>query len=269
MSMYKLMAHLFEVLLYQPFLNLLVGLYWVLNITPFVQVDMGVAVIIFAIIIRIILLPVSLAAHRSEKERREIAAKIHELEIQYKDNPVALRTQSKNVLRGNRRILIAEIISLGIQISIALILWAVFGNGLSGADAHLMYSFMPKVFPIPPEQLSFMGMDLTKPHWELNVVQSSLIFILEALSTYISPYPVKSGDVVRYQVFLPIVSFIAFAFLPGGKKLFVITTLACSILLTLFLAIRKKFYEISHRLEQQDAAAGQPQEEKVMVEVKA
>lgn len=262
------MAHLFEILLYQPFLNLLLGLYWVLNIGPGLNIDMGTAVIIFAVIIRILLLPVSLAAHRSEKERKDIEHKIAQLQLQYKDNPVALREESKKVLRTNRRILIAELFSLGIQVAVALILWAIFANGLSGQDAHLMYSFMPQIFPIPPEKLAFMGMDLTEPHWQFNVVQSVAIFILEALATYISPYPVRKGDVVRYQIFLPLVSFAVFAFLPAGKKLFVITTLICSILLTLFLALRKKFYDISHRLEEQDAQAGKPQEDKVVVEVK-
>lgn len=262
------MAHLFQILLYQPFLNLLLGLYWVLNFPPGWKVDMGVAVVVFAIIIRVLLLPVSLAAHRSEKERKDIENKIHDLEVKYKEHPMQLREESKKVLRGNRRILLAELFSLGIQVSIALILWAIFGSGLSGADAHLMYPFMPKIFPIPPEQLSFMGLDLTKPHWQLNVLQSALIFVLEALATYISPYPVKQGDIVRYQIFLPLVSFAVFAFLPGGKKLFVITTLACSILLTLFLAIRKKFYDMNEKWEKQAAAAGQPQEDKVVVEVK-
>lgn len=229
---------------------------------------MGVAVIVFAVIIRILLLPVSLAAHRSEKERREIAEKITELSLKYKDNPVAFRQESKQVLKGNRRILLAELVSLGIQVSIALILWAIFANGLNGGDAHLMYKFMPKIFPIDPKQLSFMGLDLTEPHWQLNIIQSALIFVLEALSTYISPYPVRKGDVVRYQVFLPLVSFAIFAFLPAGKKLFVITTISCSIVLTLFLAIRKKFYDISERLRLQDEAKNQPKEEQVVVGVK-
>ncbi|MEO8581463.1 MAG: YidC/Oxa1 family membrane protein insertase [Patescibacteria group bacterium] len=262
------MIHLFQILLYQPFLNLLLGLYWLLNILPNANIDMGVAVIIFSVIIRVLLLPVSLAAHRSEKERRDIADKIIELEQKYKDNPVGLREESKKVLRGNRRILIAELISLGIQVSISLILWAIFASGLNGKDAPLMYSFMPKVFPIPASKLFFMSMNLTEPHWQLNVFQSFLIFVLETLGTYISPYPVQKSDVVRYQLFLPLLSFAIFAFLPAGKKLFVITTLIFSIVLTLFLAIRKKFYDISERLKRQDEAAAHPREDSVVVDVK-
>lgn len=262
------MFELFQTFLYQPFFNLLVGLYWILNKIPSADIDMGWTVVIFAIIVRIILLPVSIAAHRSEKERREIASKIVEIEKHFKDNPVAIREETKKVLRGNRRILVAELISLGIQVSISLILWAIFSSGLSGKDSHLLYPWMPNIFPIPPEKMMFMGFSLDHPHWQLNLLQSVLILILEALATYLSPYPVKEGEVVRYQVFLPIVSFAIFAFLPAGKKLFVITTLAFSIVLTLGLAIRKKAYDIAERLRLRDEAAAQPQEDKVVVEIK-
>lgn len=262
------MFHLFEVVLYQPFLNLLIGLYWLLNVIPNTQVDMGITVIIFTIIVRILLLPVSLAAHRSEAERRKISKDIAEMEHKYKDNPIAAKEETKKVLRGNRTVLVAEIVSLFIQVSISLILWAIFSSGLEGKDAHLVYSFMPKIFPIPPEKLVFMSYSLNEPHWQLNLLQSFLIFILESLSMYISPYPVQKGDVVRYQFFLPVVSFMIFAFLPAGKKLFVITTLVFSIGLTIILAIRKKVYDISERLRAKDEAAANPPEEKVVVEVK-
>lgn len=262
------MFHLFEILLYQPFLNLLLIIFWSLNKIPHQSIDMGVTVIIFTIIIRILLLPISLAAHRSEADRRKIAKSIQDIQLKYKDNPVAMKEETKKVFRGSRTVVAAEIVSLVIQVSISLILWAIFSHGLSGQDAHLVYPFMPKIFPIPPEKLVFMGYDLTVPHWQLNLFQSLMIFILETLSMYISPYPVQKGDVVRYQFFLPLVSFAIFAFLPAGKKLFVITTLIFSIGLTIVLAVRKKVYDLSEKLKQQDIESMTPPEDKVVVGIK-
>lgn len=262
------MFQLFETFLYQPFLNLLIGMYWLLQQIPGVDIDMGVTVILFTVLIRVLLLPISVAAHRSEKERREISEKLKNIEREFKDQPERKRLETKNVFAKNRRVFFAEMTSLVIQVSISLILWMIFSKGLTGEDADLVYRFMPKIFPIPSEKLMFMGFSLWEPHWQLNLFQSLLIFILETLGSYLSPYPVSKQEVVRLQLTLPIISFIIFAFLPGGKKLFVITTLIFSIFLTLVFAIIKKAHEIQDRLDRKDAESSQPQEEKVVVEVK-
>ena len=67
------MISLFITLIYQPFFNLLVGLYWILDSMTAGNGDMGIAVIILTIIIRVLLLPLSLNGQKTEGERREIA----------------------------------------------------------------------------------------------------------------------------------------------------------------------------------------------------
>jgi hypothetical protein len=89
--------------------------------------------------------------------------------------------------------------------------------------------------PPTPYNLVFWGeFDLTHPHVILNLIQSAVIFVLEGLHLLTSPFPVTRKDVVRLQIFLPIVSYIIFSYLPAGKKLFVITTLVFSIFFTIF-----------------------------------
>jgi len=262
------MFELFQTFLYQPFFNLLLIIYWFLNLIPSFDATMGHAVIVLTIVIRIILLPISLAAHRSEKERRAISAEIEDVETKYKDNPVESKLAVKQIFRKNRRVVVAELISFSIQFGISMILWMVFSKGLVEQSNTLVYSFVPRVFPLPPEKLMFMGFTLFEPHWQLNVIQSILILILETLGAYISAYPVSRREVVRMQFTLPIVSFMIFAFLPAGKKLFVITTLVFSIILNLILAIWKKIYELQEKLELKDAQAANPGEDTVVVEVK-
>lgn len=258
------MGHLFQLFIYQPFFNLLVGIYWLLGLAPIpnYQPSMGEAVIIFTLIIRVLLLPVSLAGRRSEKERRDIADKVKEIEHANIHDPVKVKAEVKKVFRTNRRIVIAEMISLFIQVLVALILWRIFATGLVGEDIHLLYPWMPQV--AFPYNLSFLGHDLTHPDWQLNLLQSVLIFILETLNIYTSPYPVSRGEVVRLQLVLPVVSYIIFSQLPAGKKLFVIVTLSFSIVFSLISAIVKKAHEIQERLAAKDKAQD---EEKVVVSV--
>ena len=260
------MLHAFQVLVYQPFFNLLVGLYWLLDQIPGVNPDMGIAVIIFTVIIRILLLPVSLAAQKQEKTRKEIETQVKAINEQFAQDPVLRKQEFKKTFHRNRGVVVAELISLAIQVIIALMLWRIFGSGLPGEDIHLIYPWMPKVEL--PFNLVFLGkFDLSHPDWHLNLLQSVLIFIVETLSIYVSPYPVRKGEVVRLQLILPVVSFLIFSQLPAGKKLFIIVTLMFSILLILGRAIALKLQQIQERIEKKDEAQANPQNH-VLVDVK-
>lgn len=254
----------FTLLIYQPFFNILVFFYWLLEQVTGGHADMGVAVILLTILIRILLLPMSLSGDKSEAERREIAAKMQELENIYAQDPVQLKQEKQRLMRSSSKVVVGELVSLTIQVAIALMLWRIFATGLTGEDVHLLYRFMPKVEQ--PFNLVFLGkFDLTHTNLFLNLLQSIMIFILETLAMYTSPYRPARGEVVRYQLALPVVSFFAFMFLPAGKKLFVITTLMASIIIVGYKAVRRKFEDYRLKMEAQEAEQG---EEKVVVDIK-
>ncbi len=258
------MIELFITVIYQPFLNVLVLFYWILGFFTDGKPDMGIAVILLTIFIRLILLPLSIAGDRSEKERREITARVAEIEKVFESDPIRRDAEKRNVLQTNRRVLFAELFNLAIQVSIALMLWKIFASGLGGDDIHLIYSFMPKVEL--PFNLTFLGSyDLTHTSFTLNAIQSLLIFALETVSLYTSPYPVSRHEVVRLQLVLPVVSFLIFMNLPAGKKLFVITSLIFSIILTVIKAVLRYMHSFN---EKQSAQAGEVTDTAVMAETK-
>lgn len=267
------LTHLFQVVIYQPFLNILVGLYWLLGLISVDAPDMGVAVILLTIIIRLLMLPMSISGQRTEEDRREIAQKVAELEELYSSDPIKLRREKRQVFKKSRQVLISELFSLFIQVAIALMLWRIFETGLTGEDVHLIYSFMPKVDL--PFNLQFLGKyDLTHSNLTLNLLQSLAIFVFETVAVLTSPYPPSRGEVVRLQLTLPLVSFLIFMQLPAGKKLFVITTLCFSIVLTSVQFVYRRFLAYKDKMEaaekaaEEAAATGQQPEEQVVVAVK-
>ncbi|HEX7018275.1 MAG TPA: YidC/Oxa1 family membrane protein insertase [Patescibacteria group bacterium] len=258
---------LFIAFIYQPFLNLLVFIYWLLGLGTQGQPDMGVAVIILSVIIRVILLPMSLTGSRSEPKKREIADKVRQLHELYASDPVKFKQEKKKIFKKSTPVVVGEIISLVVQVVTALMLWKIFASGLSGQDLHLLYDFMPRVEM--PFNLNFLGRyDLTHTSLTLNLLQSVLIFILETVSLYTSPYPTSRHEVIRLQLILPVVSFIIFMGLPAGKKLFVITALCFSIVLTIVKAVRRRFLEYQDEVAAREAAENLPSDERVVVEVK-
>ncbi len=218
--------------------------------------DMGIAVILLTILIRFLLLPLSIAGERSEKERREITEKVIEIEEIYSDDPIRKEKERKKVLKTNSRVLFSELFNLTIQVAIAIMLWKIFTTGLGGEDLHLIYEQMPDVEL--PFNLVFLGKyDLTHTNILLNLIQSFLIFVLEVISLYSSPYPVSKKEVVRLQLVLPVVAFIIFMSLPAGKKLFVITSLIFSIILKLIQIAYRKFKAYGESQEEPEVTSSE------------
>jgi membrane protein insertase Oxa1/YidC/SpoIIIJ len=232
------MFNLVIAIFYQPFLNALVFIYWVLD-NYFHTADMGIAVIIFTVLIRIALLPLTIASTETEEEARKIGIKYDELLKIYRDEPLNLEKEKKRLINDHKSTVQFEAINIAIQLIIAVILWRVFGQGLMGEDLHLIYSWMPSVET--PFNLTFLGIiELTQPSFIMNIMSSGLLFIVESLSLAFSPLPPNRQERAM-QFLLPIVAFIYLYTMPAGKKFFVVTTLIFSIV---FIFIR----EIGHTL---------------------
>jgi membrane protein insertase Oxa1/YidC/SpoIIIJ len=219
---------MFETYIYQPFFNILVGIYWVLGQISPEFADMGIAVILFSIVIRIILFPLTIAGERSEEEKRKIVDKVNEVKNTYAHDPVRMKSEIKLVMKSNLRSVLATTANLIIQAMIIFILYRIFTTGLEGADFHLLYGFMPNVTEV---NLMFLGKyDLSHTNATLNLIQSVMIFVVEILIALRSPLALSRKDKALMQLILPVGSYIIFMFLPSGKKLFVITSLAFSAL---------------------------------------
>jgi YidC/Oxa1 family membrane protein insertase len=258
------LAEVFTTVVYQPFFNILIFLYWALDQLSGGQPDMGVAVILLTLVIRLLLLPISLMGDKSEAERRAIATKARELQEKYSHDPVTLRKETKALFRNNPKVVVGELFSFGLQVSISLMLWRIFSTGLEGNDFHLIYPFTPRVDGA--FNLVFLNrFDLSHPSFILNFLQSLLIFVFETLSVYTSVHPYTKKEIVRLQLTMPIMSFFIFMFLPAGKKLFVITTLGFSIVLMTFRYIKHRFEAYKFKVEE---AEQRPPEESVLVETK-
>lgn len=219
---------MFETYIYAPFFNILVGLYEILGkISPDLA-DMGIAVIIFSLIIRLILFPLTLASERSEEEKQKIINQVKEARRIFSHEPIRLRAEIKTIMHANLRSVIATLANLAIGLAIIVMLYRIFTTGLAGADFHLLYDFMPRPDHI---NLMFLGKyDLSHTNATLNLIQSIMIFVVEVLVALRSPFPIGRKDKALLQIILPLGSFIIFMFLPAGKKLFIITSLVFSAL---------------------------------------
>ncbi len=241
---------------YQPFFNLLIGIYWLVG-QIFPTPDMGIAMILFALAVRIIFLPIDLLGDRSEKDKFQISQKIKQLKIDLAADPIHLKAEINRIMRQKPGAIVSEVFNVVFQIVIIIMLYRIFTTGLEGADLHLIYSFMPRIQT--PINLMFLGkFDLSHTNSTLNLIQSLMIAMNEAMHLYFSPVKPERKDFISLVIIFPIICYVIFIFLPAGKKVYIITSLAFTMVVRIIKQVRYLFYSLGKKAVPATASVGVP-----------
>ena len=130
------MAFLFHNFFYAPLYN---GLILFINFIPFHNV--GMAVILFTCIIKIIIFPLSQQSIRTQFEMKQIEPEINEIKLKYKDDK-KLQAEKTMLLYKEKKINpFAGILLMLIQLPILIALyWVFLKGGLPDIDQTTIYS---------------------------------------------------------------------------------------------------------------------------------
>jgi YidC/Oxa1 family membrane protein insertase len=142
---------LFHTVFYNPIYNALVAL---VALVP--GSDVGVAIILLTILIRLILLPFSLSAAKTQRAMKTLEPKIKELKEKHKGDKEKEALETLALYREARVNPFSSILTVFIQIPVLLALYFVFQyEPFTAINAKLIYSFTPL-----PENISleFLGL---------------------------------------------------------------------------------------------------------------
>ncbi len=156
------MYYLFQVIFYQPILNLLIFLYNTVSMQ-----DLGVAIILLTAIIKLILWPLSQKSIKSQKSLQELQPKINELKIKYKDKQQEMGRALMDLYKEHKVNPFSSCLPLLLQLPFFIAVYRVFRDGLS-QHLDLVYTFVYR-----PEFINsvFLGfLDLSKPNVYLAIL---------------------------------------------------------------------------------------------------
>lgn len=219
------MSYLYQVICYQPVLNILVFIYSHVF-------DLGVAIILLTVVIKLALWPLSQKAIKSQAELQEIQPKIDELKKKYADNKTALGQATMDLYKEHKINPLSSCLPLLIQLPFFFAVFTVLKTGLH-QDLGLVYSFLTK--PETFNTLSFGFMDLSKPAIYLAVLAGLAQFIQSKMmlakqkKANINQKTVEKGSVEesmsnimnkQMTYILPIMTIVIGASLPGGLTLY-------------------------------------------------
>lgn len=235
------MAYLYNTIIFQPFYN---GFIFLMNLFPFF--DAGVIIVIFTIIIKIIILPLSIKASKAQIEMKSTEKDLQQIKEKYKNDK---SEQSKKIMEYYKERGInpfAGIFVLLIQFPILIGLYQVFiKSGLPKINTALLYSFIGGPIAI---NMMFLGL--------INISEKSIILALIAgITTYFQISHTAGantqtggtqGDIakamaVQMKYFFPILmTFIAYT-ISGAIAIYFITSNVFAIAQEIY--IKKKYHK--------------------------
>jgi len=163
-------ATLWNEVFIRPLTNLLI---FITNIVP--GHDLGIAIIIITIIIRLILYPLSKKAIQNQRAMQAFQPELDKIKEKYKDDKDKQTKETLAFYQKHKINPLSSCLPLLIQMPILIALYWVFRRATAGTIDQLLYSFVHK-----PEVLSikFLGIvDLSKPElYVLPVVAGATQF---------------------------------------------------------------------------------------------
>lgn len=231
------MITLFNTIFYQPLFNLLV---WFYNIIP--GHDVGVAIVLLTILIKLILYPFSLQAIRAQKSLAELQPKIEELKVKYKDKKEEMSKAMMDLYKEHKVNPLSSCLPILIQLPFLIAVYQVFIHGLSSQGLENLYSFVAN--PGHINAVSFGILDLSKPNIILAILAGAAQFWQAKMMPRQKPPQKVTGSkdegmaaMMNKQMlyFMPAITVFIGATLPGGLTFYWFLT-------TLLTVFQQHFY---------------------------
>ncbi len=153
---------LYTELIYRPLLNSLVAIYAL--IPPH---DLGLAIIILTIAVRLLLLPMMLKTYRSQRALAELQPQLREIQERYRQNR---EEQGRRMMELYKRAGVNPLsgcLPMLVQLPILIGLYQLFFAGIKLVDPSLLYPFVPPLSGFHP--VAFGLFDLSAPSMVLAV----------------------------------------------------------------------------------------------------
>ncbi|MBU1045595.1 YidC/Oxa1 family membrane protein insertase [Patescibacteria group bacterium] len=234
-------TNFFHVILWQPLFNLLILLCYYLP-----GHNLGVAIIVLTLLIRVILYPLQDRASRSQLAMQALQPKLKEIQAKYKNNREEQAKAMMELYKTEKINPFSAFLVTLIQLPILFILYRMFWQGIQEENFVYLYSFVQRPEVINP---MFLGINLNEPSPFLAVIVGITFFLQ---SKFAMPKkeknqnqsPKKSGFADMFQkqmIFLfPILITVVLLRLPAALGLYLLVA-------GIFMAaqqffIRKKYY---------------------------
>lgn len=222
------MIYIYNEFLYRPLLNLLIMLY---NLIP----DLGIAIILLTLFIRLLLLPLF---YKSSKDQtimqKHVMPKIKDIQKKHKDNKEKQAKEMMAVYKEHNVSPFSGFLLIIVQLPILIALYRVFLNDFSKSFSNQLYHFVSVPGVIHTTFLGLINLG-TKNMWIVFIavifqyLQSKFLFSIKKKSNDVNKKKDKHADIIEKTTkgmifFGPFITFLILSQLPSAVALYWVTT---------------------------------------------
>lgn len=192
------------------------GLISIINFIP--GIDVGVAVIIFTVIVRFVLFPLSKSSLLTQSKMKEIEPESNAIKLKYANDKQLQATKIMQLYKERGIKPFSGVLLLFIQLPILFGIISVFYRIIPSIQPELLYSFVH----VPNIKAVLLGLDLTHKSLILSLITAisqylQLNFSIASKQQKNSPKP-TSGDMAaqlsysmtsQMKIMLPIIAFVS------------------------------------------------------------
>ena len=224
------MTSLFNTYLYSPLLHLLEFLY-----RNFSFGDIGIAVVILTILVRIVLFPLFYKGAKDQAIMNKIAPRLREIQAKHKDNKEKQVQETMAIYKEHKVNPFSQFLLLLVQLPILIAVFRIFSVGIK---------------TIPDLNPYFLGIiDLTQKNLYIVILAAVLQYFQSKLMLPKNDKPPKelavADKVNRQMVFIgPVITLLIFSSLPSVISLYWLTFSVFSVIQQII--INKKIYSESY-----------------------
>lgn len=217
---------MFNTFFLAPVYNVMV---FFLNLIP--AHDVGIAIILTTVAIKLILLKLNLSSQRSAYLMKDIQGDLDSIKKKHKGDNKKIAEETMKIYKEKKIKPFSSFLVLLIQIPVFFALFYVFREGNFSLRSDLIYSFVH--FPETIKNLAFGFMDLSQKYIWIGVLTGITMFILARRQSFgltdnkkeENKPSSKGGDFVEVfsktmqplmKYFLPVVSGVSAAFFPAA-----------------------------------------------------
>jgi len=210
---------LYNEVLYIPLFN---GLVWLYITLPWH--DMGLAIVVFTVIIRLILAPLLWKAQKSQKDWAKLQPEIKKIQAEFKNNREAQGRATMELSAKHKVNPFSGCLIMLVQFPILIALFQLFRKGFDPSQLQYLYSFISS--PGALEPISFGFLNLAKGNIYLGVM-AALTQYFQTKMTFIEPAAAIGGKndfskILRWQTlyFFPALILFWSATMPSALTLY-------------------------------------------------
>lgn len=224
-----MIGNLFNEILFRPLLNILIFFYNTVAIE-----DLGIAIVLLTILIRLILVPLTAKMLRSQKEMAKVQPELKAIQKKHKGNQQKIGEETMKLYQAHNINPFSGCLPLLVQLPIIWALYRVFIRVNDTKTLDQLYGFIPN--PGELHHIAFGFLDLTSSLWILAVIAASAQFIQARITMRAQQKDQTQSDNPTLQMtqkmmtFFPIMILVIAWNLPAGLVLYWVVTTLFSIL---------------------------------------